>query len=119
LTTNNQNVAITDFAGEHNTNELVKVLSSAPAFFACINYIFPNGKGGYMGAVGEWKMCIDNKTAIDNALLKCGGNIFSKVNYWASTQYGKYHAWRTYNATHFNYYTRGATDATTRAFLSV
>ena len=86
--TSNSN-AEKDYDGEAQTTAILNQLgnnsTSAPAAYHCRAYTFPNGAVGYLGAAGEWKAALDNKSAITSALTKCGGASMSSM-YWTSTQ---------------------------------
>lgn len=101
-TTTLSSTAVLDFDGENNTTKIIEQLSSytdshsitgAPAAEACVAYVFPNGKTGYLGALGQWKAAHNNKTAVDNAMSLIGGTAFNNAYYWTSTQYSNNYSW--------------------------
>ena len=94
--------AVLDFDGEGNTTKIIEQLTGytdeqgfvgAPAAEACAAYVFPNGKTGYMGALGQWQAAYNNQTAVNSAMSLIGGTAISYSNYWSSTQYSTYYAW--------------------------
>lgn len=96
-------VAQEDYDGEVQTAKIISGLSGyydgyatgAPAAEACSAYTFPNGKKGYLGALGEWQQLIYNKDAVVSAMNKCGGaDLFNQ--YLTSTQYNKASIWYLY-----------------------
>lgn len=95
-TTTAKTEAVEDYDGEAQTttilNELGNSSSNAPAAYYCRAYIFPDGSAGYLGAAGEWQAALDNKDAVDSALIACGGTAISGY-YWASTQYSSDGSW--------------------------
>lgn len=94
--------ALLDFDGAGNTPKIIEELRGyndgtsigAPAAEACANFIFPNGKNGYLPALGEWNLAYANKTAIADAMTKCGGTAIKSGSYWSSTQYSANGNWR-------------------------
>lgn len=87
-------VAVTDYAGYSNT-QLMLATDSSGAGYSCANYTFPNGKKGYLPALGEWNIARNNRSAIDAAMGVIGTTIQDKY-YWSSTQYSSGRAWRLY-----------------------
>ena len=92
ITTDEKKAAL-DFKGLLNTEKIKN--SSAVSY--CKNYLFPNGKNGYLGAAGEWLIIGHNKSAINTLLLLIGGvSLFSPSGtywWWTSTQYNSYSMW--------------------------
>ena len=97
VTSTSNSTAALDFDGENNTTKIIEQLSGytdsqgvigAPAAEACVAYVFPNGKTGYLGAFGQWKLAYNNKTAVDSAMSRIGGTALTSNYYWSSTQYG-------------------------------
>lgn len=81
--------AIMDYSGRSNTTAIVSAYgdswSSAAGY--CANYIFPNGKKGYLGSAGEWQAAYDNKSAVVECVLTVGGGIFRNAStYWSSSR---------------------------------
>lgn len=99
VTTENSDIAKTDYAGESNTTKIINQLGSgkAPAAEYCRGRSCTvNGTTlyGYLGALGEWLTAYNNKKAIDSALNKIGGTAMDTNNYhWTSTQYSSSYAW--------------------------
>ena len=71
-----------DYDGLGNTSKILAQLKTsmdlnnikgAPAAEACANFMFPNGKLGYLPAAGEWSEAYKNKEEIDEALSLIGG----------------------------------------------
>ena len=94
MQTDDEAVAVTDYAGYNNT-QLMLATDSSGAGYSCANYTFPNGKKGYLPALGEWNIARNNRSAIDAAMEVIGTTIQDKY-YWSSTQYSSNRAWRLY-----------------------
>ena len=84
--TDNSTTAKKDYKGKEST-ELIKT-DTASAAYACDSYIFPNGKKGYLPALGEWAVAAKNKAAIVSAMAAIGGTEMAG-GYWSSTQFAK------------------------------
>lgn len=103
VTTTDESMAQADYAGASNTDTIISELSGyndsyvtgAPAAEYCKAFTFPNGKRGYLGAVGEWQAALDNKASIVSALSKCGGSAITYYR-WTSTQCSSSTSWSTY-----------------------
>jgi hypothetical protein len=94
MATTNLAVAKTDFAGLNNTM-LIAEMSGYSAAKICVNYIFPNGKTGYLPAVGEIVIAYNYKEEINAALSLIGGTSLDNSGYiWTSTQRTASRAWR-------------------------
>ena len=99
VTTENSDIAKTDYAGESNTTKIINQLGSgkAPAAEYCRGRSCTvNGTTlyGYLGALGEWLTAYNNKSSIDSALSKIGGTAMDTSSYhWTSTQYSSSYAW--------------------------
>ena len=99
ITTADSTMAKTDYKGEANTTQIINQLGSgnAPAADYCRERSYTvNGVTlqGYLGALGEWQIAYNNKSAIDSALSKIGGTAISTMTYhWSSTQESMYNAW--------------------------
>lgn len=96
-TTTDITVAKTDYKGKANTEAIVKALGqNAPVAYYCSNYIFKNGKKGYLMAAGESMEIFVNISAI-SALLRYinpdANNIGNGYKVWTSTQYDDTRAW--------------------------
>ena len=103
VTSSSSSTAVVDFDGENNTSKIIEQLSGytdsdqttgAPAAEACVAYVFPNGKTGYLGALGQWQAAYNNKTAVYNAMSLIGGKELSSGNYWTSTQHSRPYSWK-------------------------
>jgi hypothetical protein len=92
LSTDDEAIAKTDFLGASNTDLVIKKASensgTAPAPLACQQYSFPNGKKGYMGAVGEWSAIIKYSNKVTEAMALLGNTSIVSTNFqnWTSTQ---------------------------------
>ena len=68
VTTETSATALLDIDGAGNTNKIIDQLkgyndgyaTGAPAAEACAAYTFPNGKKGYLPAIGEWNAAVQN-----------------------------------------------------------
>lgn len=94
--------AVLDFDGENNTTKIIEQLSGytdsssitgAPAAEACAAYVFPNGKLGYLGSLGQWQAVYNNKDVVNSAISLIGGSTFSTNEYWTSTQCSTRNSW--------------------------
>lgn len=92
------NAATVDYNGVQNTDALVAFYGSNDDYAAgwCRNYIFKNGKNGYLGSLGEWYEVEKNKAEVDACLRAMGGVAIPNVIHWSSTQESKDYAWRLY-----------------------
>lgn len=96
VTSTLESTAVLDNDGFGNTSKIIEQLfgiidsegvSGAPVAEYCAGYAFPDGKQGYLGALGEWKCVSDNKTAIEEAMQLIGGaEINFNYMYQTSTQ---------------------------------
>lgn len=95
--------AIKDFNGFANTTKIIEQLNGytydgitgAPAAEACVAYVFPNGKRGYLPSMGEWRAAYKNRMEVINALWKIGAE--HRIGYyWTSTQKNSNDAWDMY-----------------------
>lgn len=79
--------AIIDYNGENNTLLLKNNLNPGEntALSIASSYIFPNGKNGYLPALGELKEVFDNLNVINELIVKVGGERIEKTWYWSST----------------------------------
>ena len=95
-------IAKLDFNGKENTDLIIEALSGtndgyvdgAPAAEACVNYVFPNGQTGYLGALGEWFTVMTNQTIVEEALAICGGNSDLSLGFHTSTQHTTTTFWK-------------------------
>lgn len=102
--TTSYNDAITDFSGKQNTEKMLTAGTSGAAH-ACANYIFPNGKKGYLPSFGEWQVFKRFKTDAEDALQLIGGSTIyltgnrATNDLFTSTQYDATKVWtfRRYN----------------------
>lgn len=58
----------------------------APAAEACVNYLFPNGKRGYLPSFGELYTISINLGAFKSAFSLIGSSFFAQKYYWTSSQ---------------------------------
>ena len=123
-TTTDESVAMADYDGETQTTAILAELGNssstfdAPAAYYCHAFTFPNGKKGYLGAAGEWQTALDNKDAISNALVTCGGSAMN-IEYWTSTQYDLNSSWYMYWLSEFLNHYRKSVDIYVRAFAAL
>lgn len=99
-TTTSAEEAQMDFRGEKNTDFIVSSDDEADAAILCSEYVFANGQKGYLPALGEWRIVLDNFDEIAKALSKIGAEPIDNSNtntyYWSSTQASKEFAWYVY-----------------------
>lgn len=88
----NKSDALSDYSGLANTEAVLNV-DTGGVFGLCNQYIFPNGKNGYLPALGEYHLMYQNLAKINAAMSAIGGTQM-KANYWSSTQYDAEYAWR-------------------------
>ena len=117
---NGEASARTRFAGVYDTQVMVASYGNNNTYAAgyCINVIFPNGKQGYLGSIGELVEIHNNKNDIDRCISICNGTTLKNAHYWSSTYRWKdgntYTFWEyrvtddqlTYNTTKGNHYVR-------------
>lgn len=104
VTSSTSSVAVLDNDGAGNTSKIIEQLTGvtisgetgAPAAEYCASYTFPNGKTGYLGALGELQAVRNNITRINSAMSLIGGTSFNKDDYWSSTQSSSYYSWALY-----------------------
>ena len=122
VTSTSGSIAMLDMDGIGNTPKIIEYLAGtndgyvdgAPAAEACAAFTFPNGKKGYLPALGEWNGAYNNKTAVVSAMTLIGGTAISSNYYWSSTQFTSNYSWYLYwgygnlnNLTKYNtYYVR-------------
>ena len=93
--------AVLDYDGAGNTPKIIEYLAGtndgnvdgAPVAEACAAFTFPNGKKGYLPALGEWQGAYNNKTAVVSAMTLIGGTAIQSNYYWSSTQNNRYNSW--------------------------
>ena len=109
-TTVDKNTALSDMAGQDNTSKIVSYFTQKDsAAEKCNEYIFLNGKRGYLGSAGEWQI-IANQLYYINDILRMFGRESLSGNYWTSTQYNDVSSWSVNidgNNKIFNYNTKG------------
>ena len=98
VTTTDANTAKKDYAGKDNTDKIITQLgaSGAPAANYCknTNGLFPDGRQGYLGSLGEWQEAYNNKSEIDACMSLIGGTAIATDYYhWTSTQFSSDAAW--------------------------
>ena len=98
VTTTDANTAKKDYAGKDNTEKIVTQLgeSNAAAASYCRNTsnLFPDGRKGYLGSLGEWQEAYNNKSEIDACMSLIGGTaIAANYYHWTSTQHSSNQAW--------------------------
>ena len=116
-----------DFDGYNNTSKIIEQcaghtsnsITGAPAAEACVAFTFPSGKNGYLPALGEWKVALDNKATVASFISLIGGKALSNsYNYWSSTQYHMTTSWSVVWGTGYQTTTK-ATTHYVRAFASI
>lgn len=121
MTTTDSSTSKTDYAGDSNTTQIISQDgSSAQAANYCNGYTFPNGKKGYLGAMGELWLAYNNKSAVDSCMSKIGGTpINTSYYHWSSTQLSSYYAWALYwDGGYVNSYDKDV-DRYVRAFAAL
>lgn len=102
VTSDTSSVAVLDNDGAGNTPKIIEQcngytsngITGAPAAEYCASYTFPNGKTGYLGALGEWKAAYNNRTKVNSAMSLIGGTAVNQYGYyWTSTQYNINRSW--------------------------
>ena len=101
VTSTSSAAAVLDYDGAGNTPKIIEFLAGtndgyvdgAPAAEACAAFTFPNGKKGYLPALGEWQGAYNNKTAVVSAMTLIGGTAIKSDYYWSSTQYNSDGSW--------------------------
>ena len=95
ITTNDWDTARIDYAGVANSTAMIKALGRERSHAAgwCNQYLFKNGKNGYLGACGEWDYVDGYLTDIGYYMSLIGGVELSTFSYWTSTQYDDISAW--------------------------
>ena len=127
VTSSTSSVAVLDNDGAGNTPKIIEQcngytnngVTGAPAAEYCASYTFPNGKTGYLGALGEWQAVYNNKTEINNMLSLIGGTTLKDMeNYWTSTQYNSYYSWQ-FTRFGTNYHYSKDTDVLVKPFCQL
>lgn len=122
ITTVDEAAAKADFSGAENT-ALITSLDTSKAAYLCANFTFPNGKKGYLPALGELWAANNHKTEIKAALSLIGGIALtegsSSVRYWTSTQYDAINAWAVGWASDYVYQYRKTKSYYVRPFTTL
>ena len=122
--------AAKDFAGITNTKVIIDAIGQTndgyrigSAAQDCVDYIFPNGQAGYLGAAGEWQLARSYKDELNSALELIGGTKMAEDYYWTSTEYSSYSAWSQWFASGSNLIDglkgNGGGKRSARAFLAL
>lgn len=101
VTSTSSTTAVLDYDGTGNTPKIIEYLAGtndgyvdgAPAAEACAAFTFPNGKKGYLPALGELQGAYNNRTAVVSAMSLIGGTAIKYDYYWSSTQYDSNRSW--------------------------
>ena len=97
VTTTDAATAKKDYLGSGNTDKIIAQLGSgnAPAAYNCRALLmFPDGRKGYLGSLGEWQEAYNNKSEIDQCMSLIGGTAINTSYYhWTSTQYSSNYSW--------------------------
>lgn len=127
VNTDNTTTASKDYLGEYNTNQIlaaepVPTDETAPA--RCKNFIFPNGKNGYLGAAGEWYIVGSYKNEIADYMKYIGGTSISTGDRWTSTTVSYTVSWAVGNGNNiedWNYLRTlsKSNDTTSRPFTTL
>ena len=124
VTSSSTSAAVLDNDGAGNTPKIIEQcngytssgVTGAPAAEYCAGYTFPNGKTGYLGALGEWKAAYDNKTKVNSAMTLIGGTAIPTDYHWTSTQCSAGSSWYLYWYNGTVYYSRKPNTRYVRAF---
>ena len=128
VTSKSSAIAVLDYDGIDNTPKIIEQCSGytyngvtgAPAAEACAAFIFPNGKKGYLPALGEMQCVCNNKTAVASAMTLIGGTTIMTNSYWSSTQYDSSNSWGLYyNSDSLNNYGKTNSGYRARAFTTL
>lgn len=100
LTAHNMDEAKLDFAGLANTQAAIEQLQPTiqSAFTYCHEYVFRNGKTGYLPALGEWVEAYNHHSDINACMNLIGGTPMyyqatGNMYKWSSTDRSKMNAW--------------------------
>ena len=97
VTTTDAATAKKDYLGSGNTDKIIAQLGSgnAPAAYNCRALLmFPDGRKGYLGSLGEWQEAYNNKSEIDQCMSLIGGTAINTSYYhWTSTQCSSASSW--------------------------
>lgn len=91
VTTADSSIAMKDYDGRGNTDKIIAQLgaANAPAANYCKNTsgLFPDGRQGYLGSLGEWMEAYNNKSEVDACMSLIGGDVINTDYYhWTSAQ---------------------------------
>lgn len=79
--------AFPDMDGAGNTAKIIKNLHDSIAANKAFNYTFRSGKHGYIPALGELKIIVDNAAEVNKCFLKLIGPPYViDTEFWSSTQ---------------------------------
>ena len=93
VATDNESAAMLDYLGEGNTAKIALATKDSAAKRCAIS-TFPNGKKGYLGSLGEWRVAVANFASVEEVYKAITGN--SRMpggRFWTSTQYSQDKAW--------------------------
>ena len=127
VTSTSSATAVLDYDGAGNTPKIIEYLAGtndgyvdgAPAAEACAAFTFPNGKKGYLPALGEWQCAYNNKAAIVSAMTLIGGTAISSNYYWSSTQYLSNYSWYLHWGSGYLHNGHKDTNSYVRAFAAL
>lgn len=93
VATDNASAAMLDYLGEGNTAKIALATKDSAAK-RCVMRTFPNGKKGYLGSLGEWRVAVANFVSIKEVYKAITGNSHMPGGrFWTSTQYSQDKAW--------------------------
>lgn len=96
-TTNSDTEAITDFAGESNTDAMIAALGESVAHVIRGRMDFASGQRPYYGSAGEWNTIQQHRSRVQSLLASIGATLLNVdsygCEYLTSTQYGANDEW--------------------------
>ena len=95
-TESNSSLAICDFAGKTNSQNIILTKSTeSTAAHQCAAYSTEGFGAGswYLPSMGQWNVAYLNRSKIDASISAAGGSAISSVRYWTSTQNDSPNAW--------------------------
>ena len=95
FTSNDEDLAVKDMDGYHNTQKMLLKDTSGAAYI-CANYIFPNGQKGYLPSVGELNIIVSYSDAVNSIMSVIAKAIPVGERMWASAQTTANKAWLLY-----------------------
>lgn len=132
LTTTSQATAITDYAGQDNTDLIMDASAIENESNNAAKYCYAqtlNGEYGYLPSAGELAVMYNNKSDIDEALMLIGSKSisnrcdeFDSTNapwFWSSTENSSDFSWHLsweYRSLHFNNRNKASTSSYVYAF---